>query len=69
MPHYFGVPARRAARNPTWVFRDYTNGGSDTVTVTLDFPTLTIAKTTGMRRQPGDRQRRSGGSRSPGASS
>jgi uncharacterized repeat protein (TIGR01451 family)/fimbrial isopeptide formation D2 family protein len=47
VPHYFGVPAATRALNPSWVFRDYTNGGSDSVTVTLDFPTLTISKTTG----------------------
>ena len=51
IPHYFGVPQATRLANPTWIYRDYTNGGSDSVTVTLDFPTLTIAKTTG---RPGD---------------
>ncbi len=52
IPHYFGVPAVTRALNPTWVFRDYVNGGSDSVTVTLDFPTLTISKTTGRPGNP-----------------
>ena len=33
IPHYFGVPAATRAANPTWVFRDYVNGGADSVTV------------------------------------
>ncbi len=52
VPHYFGVPLATRAANPTWVFRDYTDGGSDAVTVTLDFPTLAIAKTTGRPGNP-----------------
>ncbi len=52
IPHSFGVPIATRLANPTWTFRDYVNGGSDSVTVTLDFPTLTIAKTTGRPGNP-----------------
>jgi uncharacterized repeat protein (TIGR01451 family)/fimbrial isopeptide formation D2 family protein len=47
VPHYFGVPTATRALNGATVYRDYTDGGSDTVHVALDFPTFTTVKTTG----------------------
>jgi uncharacterized repeat protein (TIGR01451 family)/fimbrial isopeptide formation D2 family protein len=47
IPHFFGVPSATRAANPTFVYRDYTNGGTDSTQVVLDFPTFSTVKTTG----------------------
>ncbi|MBE2317197.1 DUF11 domain-containing protein [Solirubrobacter sp. CPCC 204708] len=47
VPHYFGVPAATRGANPGTVYRDYTDGGSDTTSVVVDFPTFAVVKTTG----------------------
>ncbi len=50
VPHSFGVPSATRAANAgdaTFVYRDYTNGGSDSTQVVLDFPTFSTVKTTG----------------------
>lgn len=52
VPHYFGVPEATRTANPTWAYRDYTDGGSDATKVILDFPTLATVKTTGLASFP-----------------
>ena len=67
IPHYFGVPKATRMANPTFVYRDYTDGGSDSVKVILDFPSFTTVKTTGAGART--RATRRSGSRSRGGSS
>jgi uncharacterized repeat protein (TIGR01451 family)/fimbrial isopeptide formation D2 family protein len=54
IPSYFGV--RRSERedpaNAGIEYRDYDDGGDDSVRVVLDFPTLELAKTTGLGAGP-----------------
>lgn len=54
IPSYFGV--RRSERedpaNSGIVYRDYDDGGDDSVRVVLDFPELELAKTTGLGTGP-----------------
>ncbi|HST41705.1 MAG TPA: hypothetical protein VLK58_19455 [Conexibacter sp.] len=54
IPHYFGVPEseRTDPRNGGITYRDYTDGGDDSTRVVLDFPTLTLVKTTGLSAFP-----------------
>ena len=47
VPHYFGVADATRSANPSTVYRDYTNGGSDATRVVVDFPAFTVVKTTG----------------------
>jgi len=51
VPLYFGVPAAERLAHPTWEFREY-SGGSDSTEAILDFPTFTLAKTTGLSGNP-----------------
>jgi uncharacterized repeat protein (TIGR01451 family)/fimbrial isopeptide formation D2 family protein len=51
VPRYFGVPAAERAANPTWEFRQYSDG-SDSAEAILDFPTFTLTKTTGLSGNP-----------------
>jgi uncharacterized repeat protein (TIGR01451 family)/fimbrial isopeptide formation D2 family protein len=51
VPVYFGVPSAERLAHPTWEFRQY-NGGSDSTEAVLDFPTFTLAKTTGLSGNP-----------------
>lgn len=50
VPRYWGVPV--AGREPVVDYREYTDGGSDSTKVVLDFPTLTLEKTTGLSGNP-----------------
>lgn len=54
IPSYFGV--RRSERedpsNSGVTYRDYDDGGQDSTRVVLDFPTLTLVKTTGLGAGP-----------------
>ncbi|MDQ2629658.1 MAG: DUF11 domain-containing protein, partial [Actinomycetota bacterium] len=52
IPHYFGVPKATRDANPSHAYRDYTNGGEDSTEAVLDFPTLQLAKTTGLAGNP-----------------
>lgn len=52
VPHYFGAPEAERDANPTHTYRDYEDGGEDSTEAVLDFPTLTIAKTTGLGGNP-----------------
>lgn len=52
VPDYFGVRRLERGANPTVDYRDYRDGGSDSVRVVLDFPTLTLVKTTGLASFP-----------------
>ena len=52
VPHYFGASTATRTANPTTVYRDYTDGGSDAVNVVLDFPTFSAVKTTGATGSP-----------------
>ncbi|HET6505589.1 MAG TPA: isopeptide-forming domain-containing fimbrial protein [Baekduia sp.] len=47
VPHYFGAPEATRTANPTTIYRDYTDGGSDATRVVLDFPTFTLVKNVG----------------------
>jgi uncharacterized repeat protein (TIGR01451 family)/fimbrial isopeptide formation D2 family protein len=51
VPLYFGVPATERLANPTWEFREYSDG-NDSAEAILDFPTFTLAKTTGLSGNP-----------------
>ncbi len=50
VPSYWGQPRseRTDPDNGGIVYREYTDGGSDSTRVVLDFPTLTLDKTTGL---------------------
>ncbi|MDO8189430.1 hypothetical protein Q5424_25940 [Conexibacter sp. JD483] len=50
LPSYWGVPEseRRDPANTAVDYREYRDGGSDSTRVVLDFPTLTLDKTTGL---------------------
>ncbi|MDW5597736.1 hypothetical protein VSS74_25515 [Conexibacter stalactiti] len=54
VPHYFGLSEseRTDPGNAGITYRDYTDGGDDSTRVVLDFPTLTLVKTTGLASFP-----------------
>jgi uncharacterized repeat protein (TIGR01451 family)/fimbrial isopeptide formation D2 family protein len=47
LPQYFGVPGATRTANPGTIYRNYTDGGSDSTQVVLDFPTFTTVKNVG----------------------
>jgi uncharacterized repeat protein (TIGR01451 family)/fimbrial isopeptide formation D2 family protein len=54
IPSYFGVSRseRTDPSNSGVTYRDYDDGGDDSTSVVLDFPTLTLTKTTGLGAGP-----------------
>src|SRR4029077_18071199 len=48
---YLGVPSAERLAHPTWEFRQYSDG-NDSAEAVLDFPTFTLAKTTGLSGNP-----------------
>lgn len=52
VPSYFGVDRATRQANPTVDYREYRDGGDDSTRVVLDFPTLTLDKTTGLASFP-----------------
>lgn len=51
LPKYFGVPEEERDANPSWEFRQYSDGNDSTEAV-LDFPTFSVVKTTGLSGNP-----------------
>jgi uncharacterized repeat protein (TIGR01451 family)/fimbrial isopeptide formation D2 family protein len=52
VPHYFAVPKATRVANPSHTYRNYEDGGEDSVKAVLDFPHLELEKTTGLSGNP-----------------